>query len=186
MIGLRRGLTLDINWKFEIMDVSDFAQLGGAILLIVGAILPVVNPLGDASAFLAMTAGCDPSTRVELSKKIALYSFILLMGSMLFGLFVLRLFGLSIPIVQVVEGAIVCALGWQLLSDYFKSDDVSGDPSHIRFVALGRAFYPLTLPLTIDAGVIAVAITVAADHAHTIKHVLIQLLAAILGAGFVT
>ena len=33
---------------------SDLAQLIGAILLIIGALLPGVNPLGDAPIFLRM------------------------------------------------------------------------------------------------------------------------------------
>jgi len=56
---------------------TDLNQLAGAILLMVGALLPVVNPLGDAPIFLAMTPGCDELTRADLAKRIALYSFFL-------------------------------------------------------------------------------------------------------------
>jgi len=167
------------------MHPSDFSQLGGAILLIVAALLPVVNPLGDAPIFLTMTAGCDASTRVELAKRIAFYSFALLLGSMLLGSFVLRLFGLSIPVVQVAGGAVVCALGWNLLAYEPKPAVVTDDPNHIRLIALGRAFYPLTLPLSVDAGVIAVAITVGANHAHTIRLAIIQFLAGTIGSGII-
>jgi multiple antibiotic resistance protein len=152
-------------------------------LLIVGALLPVVNPLGAAPIFLSMTKGCDQSTRSELSRRIALYSFGLLLGCMLLGSLVLRLFGLSVPIVQVAGGAVVCALGWNILTSNDSQDaEVTADAGHARLIALGRAFYPLTLPLTVDAGVISVAITVGANHAHTIKHLLVQLLAAVIGA----
>jgi len=84
---------------------TDLNQLAGAILLMVGALLPVVNPLGDAPIFLAMTPGCDELTRADLAKRIALYSFFLLLGAMLLGSFVLLMFGLSIPVVQVAGGA---------------------------------------------------------------------------------
>ena len=165
---------------------SDFGQLIGAVLLMVGALLPVVNPLGDAPIFLRMTPGCDEPTRVDLAKRIAFYSFILLLGAMLLGSFVLRLFGLSIPIVQVAGGAVVCALGWKLLAaETPKPADVTTDLIQAKAIALGRAFAPLTMPLTIDAGVISVAITVGANHAHTIAHALIQLLAAVIGAGII-
>ena len=165
---------------------SDFGQLTGAILLMVGALLPVVNPLGDAPIFLRMTPGCDEPTRADLAKRIAFYSFILLLGSMLLGSFVLRLFGLSIPIVQVAGGAVVYALGWKLLAaETPKPADVTPDLIHAKAIALGRAFAPLTMPLTIDAGVVSVAITVGANHAHTFKHAMIQLLASIVGAGII-
>ncbi len=71
------GLFLASSDDFEHhtrMIWSDFAQLIGAILLVVGALLPVVNPLGDAPIFLTMTSGCDTATRVELARRIALYS----------------------------------------------------------------------------------------------------------------
>ena len=107
------------------------------------------------------------------------------MGSLLLGSFVLLLFGLSIPVVQVAGGAVVCALGWKLLADIPKPADVTLDPIHAKLIALGRAFAPLTLPITIDAGVISVAITVGANHAHTFKHAVIQLLVAVIGAGII-
>jgi len=50
---------------------SDLGQLASAILLMIGALLPVVNPLGDAPIFLAMTPGCDELTRANLAKRIA-------------------------------------------------------------------------------------------------------------------
>jgi multiple antibiotic resistance protein len=164
---------------------SDLGQLTGAVLLMVGALLPVVNPPGDAPIFLAMTPGCDELTRADLARRIAIYSFFLLLGSMLLGSFVLLLFGLSIPLVQVAGGAVVCALGWKVLGDNSKPAEVVLDPVHANLIAMGRAFSPLTMPLTIDAGVISVAITVGANHAHTFKHVMIQLLASVIGAGII-
>ena len=79
---------------------TDLSQLAGAILMMVGALLPVVNPLGDAPIFLAMTPGCDELTRSDLAKRIAIYSSFLLLGAMLLGSFVLLMFGLSIPLVR--------------------------------------------------------------------------------------
>jgi multiple antibiotic resistance protein len=165
---------------------TDFGQLTGAILLMVGVLLPVVNPLGDAPIFLRMTPGCDESARADVANRIAFYSFLLLLAAMLLGSFVLRLFGLSIPIVQVAGGAVVCALGWKLLAaENSKPSDVAIDPIHAKAIALGRTFAPLTMPMTIDAGVISVAITVGANHAHTFEHAVIQLFAAVIGAAII-
>ena len=165
---------------------SDFGRLAGAVLLIVGALLPVVNPLGDAPIFLRMTAGCEDGVRAELARRIAFYSFMLLLGAMLLGSFVLRMFGLSIPIVQVAGGAVVCTLGWRLLAtENPKPADETTDSRHAKAFALGRAFSPLTMPLTIDGGVISVAITVGANHSNSFEYALIQLLAAVVGAAIV-
>jgi multiple antibiotic resistance protein len=164
---------------------TDLRQFVVSILLIVGAILPVVNPLGDAPLFLVLTRGCDEMTRAELARRVAFYSFGLLLGSMLLGAFVLRLFGLSIPIVQVAGGTVVFALGWNILAEHAKPIAVKLDPVESKLIALGRAFYPLTLPLSIDGGVISVAITVGANHSHTFGNRLVQIFAAALGAAIV-
>jgi multiple antibiotic resistance protein len=167
------------------MILSDLSQLSNAILLILGAVLPVVNPLGDAPIFLRMTPGCDEATRSLLATRIALYSFFLVLGSLLFGSFVLVVFGLSIPVVQVAGGAVVCALAWNVLADAPKPADVKLVTPQTTLMALGRAVTPLTLPMTIDAGAISVAITVGAFHAHSFKHTVIQLVADVIGAAIV-
>lgn len=164
------------------MVLLELTQLTEAVLLIVGAVLPVVNPLADAPIFLRMTLGCDEPTRALLASRIALYSFFLLLGSLLVGSFVLRIFGISIPVVQVAGGAVVCALSWRLLADNSKPSDVILDAGHAKTFALGRIITPLTFPMTIDAGAISVAITVGANHAHSIKSTAIQLVASLIGA----
>src|SRR5665213_2273828 len=164
---------------------TDLSQLTSAVLLMIGALLPVVNPLGDAPVFLAMTPGCDETTRADLANRIAVYSFFLLLGAMLFGSFVLLMFSLSIPVVQVGGGAVVCALGWKLLADNSKPTDVALDAIHANAIALKRVFAPLTMPLTIDAGAISVAITLGANHAHSFKSAMIQVLASGIGAALI-
>jgi len=161
---------------------SDIVQLSAAILVVVGAVLPVVNPPGDAPIFLRLTSGCDEATRRALARHIAAYSFALLLGSMLLGSFVLRMFGLSVPVIQVAGGAVVCALGWKLLNDDSKPGDAIADPREASAAALARAFYPLTMPLTVDPGVMSVAVTIGANHAHTVDRLIVQILAAVIGA----
>jgi multiple antibiotic resistance protein len=104
---------------------------------------------------------------------------------MLFGSFILRLFELSVAVIQVSGGAVVCALGWKLLNDDPKPSDVTVDPSKASAAAMARAFYPLTMPVTVDPGVMAVAIAVGANHAHTLDRLLVQILAAVIGTGIV-
>jgi len=164
---------------------ANVTQLTGAILLILGAVLPVVNPLSGAPIFLRMTPGCDEATRALLARRVAFYSFFFLLGSLLLGSFVLTVFGLSIDVVQVAGGAVVCALAWKLLADVPKPAGAKPDPAQAKLIALGRTITPLTLPMTIDAGVIAVAITVGAFHSNSFKNTVIQILAAVIGAGII-
>jgi small neutral amino acid transporter SnatA (MarC family) len=50
----------------------------------------------------------------------------------LLGAFVLVVFGLSTPVVQVAGGAVVCALAWKVLGDMPKPVDVASDPVHAK------------------------------------------------------
>ena len=156
-----------------------------AILVIVGAVLPIVNPPGDAPLFLRLTSGCDDATRKLLATRIAGYSLMLLLGSMLFGSFVLRLFDLSIAVVQVTGGAVVCALGWRLLNADPKPAETVIDRHQASDAALARSFYPLTMPLTIDPGVMSVAVAIGANHSHTLDGLLLQIMVAVIGTGIV-
>jgi small neutral amino acid transporter SnatA (MarC family) len=68
---------------------SDFTQLVRMVILILGALLPIVNPLGEAPIFLRMMPRCDEATRVILAGRIALYSLFFVLGSLLIGSFLL-------------------------------------------------------------------------------------------------
>lgn len=158
---------------------DDVRQFLTALLLVIGGLLPIVNPVASAPVFLAMTRGSDAATRAKLSVEIAISTFLLLMGSLVFGAFVLKLFGLSIPVVQVAGGAVLIAMAWNLLHDEGQADETP-DTKATKDVIL-RAFYPLTLPVTVDPGAISVAITLGANHAHGFERLLISFVAALIG-----
>ncbi len=163
---------------------QDLRQLLGAILVVVGAILPIVNPIGSAPMFLAMTHGADSTTRRTLAGLVAVNSFVLLLGSLILGNFVLRLFGLSVPVVQLAGGLVLCSLGWRLLTDDAPTAPHEAAPQQTD--SISRAFYPLTLPLTVDPGAISVAVTIGANHSSNISKVLVALAGAIIGVAIIS
>src|SRR5277367_4175594 len=100
------------------------------------------------------------------------------------GSHVLRFFGVSLPAVQVGGGLVVCALGWALLMQ--KDGDRNAIPDAVQSQNIfHRAFYPLTLPLTIGPGEISVAITVGANITHNYGVHISILLAALLAMGLI-
>jgi multiple antibiotic resistance protein len=140
-------------------------ELLKATLLIVGALFPIVNPLGNAPIFLTLTDGLSTSARAILARQIAMNGFLLLIGSIFTGTHILAFFGISLPVVQVGGGMVVIATGWSLLQR--KDEDLARDGKERSesCAELSRqAFYPLTLPLTVGPGSISVAITVGANH----------------------
>jgi multiple antibiotic resistance protein len=151
-------------------------HLGDATFLALAALLPIVNPIGSAALFLALTQGEPASLRQTLARKIAVNSFLLLAGSVLIGTYVLRFFGISIPVVQIGGGLVVLATGWSMLNQKegeMKTDVRQVDCSTCPDVISEQAFYPLTLPVTVGPGSISVAITLGANlHGGGFNHAL--------------
>ena len=87
--------------------LKEFVGFGSIVMLAVGALLPIVDPLGGAPIYLAMTEGLTSDERSRMAKAVAVNSFLLLIASTLVGAYVLDFFGVSIPAVQVAGGVVV-------------------------------------------------------------------------------
>ncbi|MBR9972401.1 MarC family protein [Magnetospirillum sulfuroxidans] len=135
-----------------------------SFLLVFGSLFPIVNPPGSAFMFLAHTRTVSHAQRAELALRVALYAFLIVIGSLYVGAAVLGLFGVSIPALRVGGGLVIAVAGWRLLNA--KPGATGGDveventPETLRTAA----FYPLTMPLTTGPGTIAVTIALGTGH----------------------
>lgn len=134
-----------------------------SILVTLAALLPIVNPIGGAPIFLAMSADLPSEARHHLATVVARNAFVLLLAAMLVGSYVLQFFGISLPVVRVAGGLVLVAAGWRLLHD----GQAAVEPRPALAAAwerelARRAFYPLTFPLTVGPGSISIAITLGA------------------------
>jgi multiple antibiotic resistance protein len=163
---------------------ADLRQIVEGVLLVFAALLPIVNPFGGAPLFLAMTGDCTAEERASLARRVATNAFILLTASIATGSYVLEFFGLSVPVVQVAGGLVVSAFGWTLLQDPGPVDVQPDAPAAIPISS--RAFYPLTLPLTIGPGSISVAITIGANFPQSVRSLLINGPAILIGVVLVS
>lgn len=130
------------------------------------ALFPVVNPIGTAFVVMPYFVELRPEEKRAAARRIAFYSFGVCLVTLLVGHWILRLFGLSIPVVQLAGGIMICRMGWQHLSseDTGKGDDGGANQSaaHDKSVR-ALLFYPLTFPLTTGAGTISVLFTLSAQ-----------------------
>jgi multiple antibiotic resistance protein len=134
------------------------SELARASLLIVGALFPIVDSPDNIPIFLALTAGVSAQNREVLAREIAVNSFGILIVSVLVGTHILAFFGVSLPVVQVGGGLIVTAVGPESSSKPLRD-------AYLTAYLTRRAFYPLTMPLTVGPGSISVAIAVGASQA---------------------
>jgi multiple antibiotic resistance protein len=152
------------------------------LLLIVSALFPIVDPLGGAPIFLAMTREYGSEGRRALSWQIAVNSFFLLVGSYLIGTYILDFFGISLPVVQVGGGLIVISTGWALLKQRQDDEHKVTRRNVQQEDPLKHAFYPFTLPLTVGPGSISVAITLGANAVHHHGLSIVTIAVAIVGS----
>ena len=136
-------------------------DIANAFLLVYAGLFPIINPIGGAPIFLGLTRHCTDEERNALALGVTLNSFFLLLGSLLVGSYVLEFFGITLPIVRVAGGLVVAATGWSLLQarDEFADDRTAHEPKIPT-----DAFYPLTMPITVGPGSIAVAITIGSQR----------------------
>src|SRR5258708_26883896 len=92
--------------------LSDLAKY---TLLVVGALFPIVNPMGNRPIFVSLTRGLSGRGRTVLARMIALNGLILILTSIFIGTHILTFFGISLPVVQVGGGLVVISTGWTLL-----------------------------------------------------------------------
>lgn len=154
-----------------------------SLFLILSALFPIIDPLGDAPIFLSLTREYSRDTRKALSFRIAMNSFFLLVGSYFIGTHILAFFGISLPVVQVGGGLIVISIGWTLLKQRYDDDpDGAKDAGQDVRNPLRHAFYPLTLPLTVGPGSISIAITLGANAPYHHGFHVLSVLAAFVGS----
>ncbi len=132
---------------------SAIRELAASTLLVVGALFPIVNPLGSTPIFFTLTRGLSGQARSKLARAIAVNGLVLIVVSIFIGTHILGFFGISLPVVQVGGGLVVVASGWALLRHSDEDDAAEGAKRPCDQTNYMReAFYPLTLPLTVGPG----------------------------------
>jgi len=149
-----------------------FFEITKSILLIVTALFPIVNPIGESPVFLLLTQDYSTESRRLLARRVAMNSFMLLIVSVVVGTHILSFFGISLPVVQVGGGLVVVSTGWAMLTRSNQMDRGQVHQSVTQQDILRNAFYPLTLPLTVGPGSISIAITLGANEPRHLEAIL--------------
>ena len=166
-------------------DVAAWPFIHG-FLFVALALFPIVNPPGMAPIFLNYTESLDDPTTVRLARRVAINSFFLTAASLIIGPLALKFFGLSLPAVRVAGGLVLAVAGWRLLNQG-QEDSQHRAPAASTEEVLGGAFYPLTLPLTIGPGSVAVMVTLGTTLLGGIdREALIDGLGALVGLAVVS
>jgi multiple antibiotic resistance protein len=143
------------------------------------ALLPVVNPVGSSLVFLGIVGTAPKEVFRVLARKIAFSTALFLLAMDLAGAAVLKLFGISLPVVQLAGGLVLAAMGWELLNKTEAPSQQEASPAQNGMTALqAKIFYPFTFPVTAGPGVLVVMLTLSA---HASKGTLVDIVLAHLG-----
>ncbi len=157
-------------------------------LIVLAALFSVVNPPGTALVFLSMTKYASTAERRSLARRVARNAFFVMTGSLLLGALILRVYGISVPVLRVAGGIIVAAAGWKLLNEGTQNEADASLTEGQRTDYTSQAFYPLTLPLTTGPGTVAVMISLGlsrsaySDFAEDFRFFVASLLATVVMA----
>jgi multiple antibiotic resistance protein len=148
------------------------------------ALFPVVNPIGSAFIVSPYFSDVNRKERIKFVKKIAFYCFMICAVTVLVGHWILELFGLSIPVIQLAGGIMICKIGWEFLSADDKDVQEKKVTDHVETEPIplveNKLFYPITFPITTGAGTIAVLFTLSANGANADMSVYMLNIAALL------
>lgn len=141
-------------------------------LVFIGIItlFPVVNPIGTAFILNPYFNNLNRKERKNAVKKIALFSFAICTVTVFTGRWILELFGLSIPVIQLAGGILICKMGWEFLSAGNNASENKVKSQHTDTMSENniqdKLFYPITFPVTVGAGTISVLFTLGARSTH--------------------
>lgn len=134
-----------------------------ALLAAVTALFPLMNPVGNTPIFFGITAADTPGYRRRQALKIAINVFIILTVCMLFGRYILAMFGLTVPILRLSGGLVVAHVGWGLLQQSPQLNEAAALEAEDK---VDVSLSPMALPIIANPGAMSVAISLGAGSAH--------------------
>lgn len=138
-------------------------------------LISIINPIVSAFLFIERTESLTEHERGILAKKVAFNVFIVLLVAFFVGTPVLHFFGISMEALRIGGGFAVAVSGWQMLN---KPDVPGGGDTPVKPIdtagVMTRAFFPLTLPLTVGPGSIATAIALNANRTHKLSEFILS------------
>jgi len=124
-------------------------------------LLVVVDPVGLAPTFLAVTDGLSARFRRQVALRASLIAAAILVGSALIGDWLLRQLGISLPAFRIAGGLLLFAIAFEMVfawrQERESKDAEQAVDEHIHHMAA----FPLAIPLMAGPGAITATILLA-------------------------
>jgi multiple antibiotic resistance protein len=143
-------------------DPNGPRQLLEALQIGFPALFSIVNPIGGAFVFQALTGDSGADTQYRLARSVALYSLAVMLVSLWGGSIVLGFFGVSLAALRCAGGTVIALNAYRLLNAPEREAVPTSRASQ------DMAFFPLTIPITAGPGTIAVAVALSSEHPRSL------------------
>jgi multiple antibiotic resistance protein len=159
----------------------EFALFAGTFT----TLLAIINPLEVLPVYIELLAQKDDATHRAVARRACLYALLLSFFFLIFGAFILKLFGVPLAMVRIVGGIILMRIGFSL---FMPQNSGGGIDFSSGSVDANIAFVPLAMPLMVGPGAIATIIGMTATIKDSATEVLsfVAIAAAILVTMIVT
>ncbi len=170
-------------------SVTGFVHL---VFLGVIALFPVYNPIGTAFVINPLFDGESKENRAKYVMQVAFLVFYFSVVIAFSGHWILKLFGISVPIVRIMGGLVIMNIGWRMLNGKDEHvdgtehiEDESGEADNQVHKAneetkhatekkahntqesvASKLLYPITFPMTAGPGVISVLLTLSSHSSE--------------------
>ena len=153
--------------------LADFDEMATAFV----TLLVVVEPLGLAPIFLAVTAGHSGRSRARIAARACLYAFAILAGAALGGETLLPAMSISLPAFHIAGGLLLFAIAAEMVLGVRIRRETAAAAEAVEENGRHIAAFPLAIPLMAGPGAITATLLIAGKAAGDPA-----LLGALLGA----
>ena len=139
-------------------DAFQFQYFFGALV----SLVVITNPPTKIPLYISLTVGMTPEQRRQQANWAGIYSFLVMLISLLAGNLILALFGISFGAMRIAGGLVIAMIGNQML---FGGQTPNKAPL-VRRNKEDYAFFPLAMPGIAGPGTIAVVIGFSTEIAE--------------------
>ncbi len=139
------------------------------MITILATLFAIINPVGNVAIFEAVTNGFDTETKRMIAKRAIIYSASVLVAFGVFGDFLFRMFGITIPGFKVMGGLLLFYLGFNMVEGQGTTHKVTRDCTED---AISVAIVPLTIPLYAGPGSIATTMVLVSQSSGLVDLIL--------------
>ena len=124
-------------------------------------LLVVVDPVGLAPTFVAITEGLPPAARRQVAIRSCVIATLILAGAALIGDWLLRKLGISLPAFRIAGGLLLFSIAYEMLFGLRIPRQTQTAEAAIEERVRNMAAFPLAIPLMAGPGAITACVLLA-------------------------